>query len=146
MGAFCGLVVSGCRSCICLRGLCEIHENFLLLYGNKLCLCQRNSQGNFFRDSWSAHVELCTWMMETGIWWMPHGMMWEPRHLHGICWWGGLQRDNILPLVRSVWSIPVFLLPQQKRWGLCLFCRFWQKRVMQIIRGKMSPQLHLRLQ
>ena len=30
---------------------------------------------------------------------------------------GGLQRDNILPLVRSVWSIPVFLLPQQKRLG-----------------------------
>ncbi len=60
VGAFCRLVVSGCRSCICLRGLCEIHENFLLLYGNKLCLCQRNSQGNFFRNSWSAHVELCT--------------------------------------------------------------------------------------
>ena len=32
----------------------------------------------------------------------------EHRHLHDICWWDALQRDNILPLVRSVWSIPVF--------------------------------------
>ena len=86
--------------------------------------------------------------MDDGNWYLVDAtwMMWEPLHLHDICWWDALQRDNILPLVRSVWSIPVFLLLQQKRLVLCLFCRFWQKRVMQIIRGKMSPQLQLCLQ